>query len=56
MIKKGKSNKTNKLIVAQMIVADLKLLMRTCLGITIEESYENDKIIAKYSCGSRNGC
>ena len=55
MIEQVKVNKKNKLRVMQIIEADLKLLMRILLGLLIAENYENDRIISKDNCGSREG-
>ena len=56
MIEKGKGNRTNKLRVMKTIEAELQLLMRMFLGLSMTENYENDNRMSKHNYGSRKGC
>ena len=39
----------------EMIVADLQLVMRMCLGTRMNERVESDARLSKYDYGSRKG-
>ena len=49
MIEKVKVNWINKLIVMQIIEADLQLLMRIFLGLRISDEYSNDRRTSKHN-------
>ena len=55
MLEKGKGPRLKKSRILEMIEADLQLVMRTCLGVRMDDRVETDSRVSKCNHGSRKG-